>query len=260
VSEAKARYPDAAMALVDRIRREDDLDAQELLEHIRRVTAGGLIAAVGHGDTSVGRTLETALGIAINSSKLPDWRGIEIKSGRGQLGNRRNLFAQVPDWRLGGCRSSAEILARFGYERSGADRKLYVTVSAIRHNAQGLRLQVVPGQDMLAEVSLDPGMPVVAVWPMSLLRARLREKHAETFWVEADTAFVDGIEYFRYTRIMHTRGPIAAQLAPLIEAGHVTLDHLIKDVGGRVVEKGPLFKIDDEGLRLLFPPARLYEL
>ena len=31
-------------------------------------------------DTAVGRTLETALGIPINSAKEPDYRGIELKS------------------------------------------------------------------------------------------------------------------------------------------------------------------------------------
>ena len=49
-------------------------------------------------------------------------------------------------------------------------------------------------------------------------------------------------------------------LRPVAEAGHVTVDHLIKDVGGKVVEKGPLFKVDAAGWSLLFPSVTAYDL
>jgi hypothetical protein len=47
----------------------------------------------------------------------------------------------------------------------------------------------------------------------------------------------------------------------LIDQGIITLDHLIKrNSKGRVVEKGPLFKIKPKGIELLFPPSERYSL
>ncbi|WP_249268237.1 MvaI/BcnI family restriction endonuclease, partial [Vibrio harveyi] len=102
---------------------------------------------------------------------------------------------------------------------------------------------------------------LVAVWPGNLLRNRLKEKHAETFWVEATSEVVDGVEYFQLKRVTHTRSPVASQLMPLIQDGVITMDHLIKrNTKGKSGEKGPLFKIKKRDLQLLFPEPVSYEL
>lgn len=96
---------------------------------------------------------------------------------------------------------------------------------------------------------------------METLHNRLQEKHKETFWVKADSTFIDGHEYFQYSSVEHTKKPISTQFDILIEQGIITLDHLIKrDSKGKVVEKGPLFKIKPEGIDLLFPPSEKYSL
>src|SRR5690606_27603529 len=108
--------------------------AEELLSLLRKIAAQGAVPAMLQADTAIGRTLETLLGININSSKQPDYKGIELKSFRDKRGNRKNLFAQVPDWEASKFKSSAEILNEFGYQRAD-DFKLYCTVSAIVRNS-----------------------------------------------------------------------------------------------------------------------------
>jgi hypothetical protein len=250
----------AAQEFLSGLSADEARDADELLALVRAIAASGPVPAIGSGATAVGRTLESLLGIAINSAKKPDWKTIEIKSFRASRGNRKTLFAQVPDWSLSGCKSSAEILDLMGYDRPGAVRKLYVTVSAAKENAQGLRFRLDQPRDTLVEGSPGRGISNVATWRLAMLRRRLGEKHAETFWVEADSSFVDGREYFHYRRITHTREPVIAQLEPLIAAGNLTMDHLIKHDGAKVVEKGPLFKVDAKGYQLLFPRPRVYAL
>lgn len=211
------------------------------------------------GDTAVGHALESILGIEANSSKQPDYNGIEIKSGRGGK-NRNTIFAQVADWSISPCRKSAEILDKYGYQRED-DMKLYCTVSTQRMNTQGLHFKYNKKNDSLEEWYKE--RELVAVWPGVLLRSRLAEKHKETFWIEADTSKSDkGDELFYYKSVIHTRKPILSQLMPLIESGVITMDHLIKRSGktGRVSEKGPLFKIDKKNLSLLFPEPRNYNL
>jgi hypothetical protein len=87
------------------------------------------------------------------------------------------------------------------------------------------------------------------------------EKHNETFWVTATSSIIDNIEYFHYKKVQHTRKPIVSQFDILLEQGYITLDHAIKRTpNGKVVEKGPLFKIKPDAINLLFPPSKTYQL
>lgn len=234
--------------------------AFELLAMLRKVASAGPIPSMVAADTSVGRTLETALGIDINSSKQPDYKGIELKSFRSSRTNRKNLFAQVPEWALSNFKSSAEILNAFGYHR-GKDFKLYCTVSAITRNSQGLVLRLDSEIKQLVENSDKPEIGDFVIWSLNTLHNRLLEKHKETFWVEATSTYVDGREHFQYSLVEHTKKPTTSQFDILVDQGIITLDHLIKrNSNGKVVEKGPIFKIKPKGLDLLFPPSEKYDL
>jgi len=245
--------------LIEEINSSENLIAYELLALLKKI-ASSPIPSLVDADTSVGRTLETALGININSSKLPDYKGIELKSFRAKKGNRKNLFAQVPNWKLSKFKSSAEILNAFGYWRE-EDFKLYCTVSGITTNSQGLSLKVDHDINHLIESSKEKEIGDFAVWTLEKLHARLIEKHKETFWVAADTISIGGKEHFLYKAVEHTKRPITSQFDILLEQGIITLDHLIKrNSKGKVVEKGPLFKIKPNSLNLLFPPSSHYNL
>lgn len=234
--------------------------ANELLAKLRKIAKKGPIRSTLSADTAVGRTLEQELGVKINSSKQPDYKGIELKAFRGKRGNRKNLFAQVASWNLSKFKSSAEILDAFGYWR-GKDFKLYCTVSSINVNSQGLTLKFEDTVSRLQEHSNNPGIGIFAVWSLQKLHQRLLEKHNETFWIEAKSTKEDGVEYFQFTKAEHTRKPIVSQFDILLQQGIITLDHLIKRTpDGKVVEKGPLFKIKPKALDLLFPPSKLYNL
>lgn len=234
--------------------------AEELLSLLRRIAVQGAVPAMLQADTAIGRTLETLLGININSSKQPDYKGIELKSFRDKRGNRKNLFAQVPDWEASKFKSSAEILNEFGYQR-GDDLKLYCTVSVIVRNSQGLKLKLDTDARQLIETSDKATVGDFVVWGLETLHKRLLEKHNETFWVATDTTIVDGKENFIYKKVEHTKKPIVSQFDILLEQGIITLDHLIKRTSaGKVVEKGPLFKIKPNSLNLLFPPSLSYDL
>lgn len=234
--------------------------ADELLALLNNIASKGAIPAMLQADTAIGRTLETLLGIDINSSKKPDYKGIELKSYRDKRGNRKNLFAQVPDWADSKFKSSAEILDAFGYPR-GDDFKLYCTVSSLVRNSQGLKLKLDTDLRQLIEHSDRTTVGDFVVWGLETLHKRLLEKHNETFWIAADSLMIDGKEHFRYKKVEHTKKPIVSQFDILLEQGIITLDHLIKRTPtGRAEEKGPLFKIKPNGLNLLFPPSQLYTL
>jgi hypothetical protein len=232
--------------------------AQELLNKLKSI-AENKIRATHKGDTAIGMSIEHALGIPANSSKQPDYKGIELKAGRNPK-NRATLFAQVADWSLSALKSSSEILAKYGYER-GEDRKLYCTVSTLKVNSQGLILKYDKLKDELQEWDYYNNS-IIAVWPGSLLRNRLYEKHSETFWIDATSMLINHVEYFSLKKVTHTKTPLLSQFMPLIESGVITMDHLIKKSakGNKVSEKGPLFRMNKKDLDLLFPKPTTYKL
>jgi hypothetical protein len=246
--------------LVNDINGDANEVANELLNKLRNVASEGLIPARVNADTAVGRTLERVLGIDINSSKKPDYKGIEIKSFRSRRKTRKSLFAQVPNWKDSKFKSSTEILNTFGYPR-GKDFQLYCTVSAIVRNSQGLNLRLDTNIQQLIENSDRKAIGDFVVWNLEKLHERLLEKHRETFWVAADSVKKNGREFFQYRAVEHTKKPIVSQFDLLIEQGVITLDHSIKrNAKGRGNEKGPFFKIKPEGIGLLFPPSEKYNL
>lgn len=235
--------------------------ADELLGKLQAIARQGPLRSVmdNKADTAIGRTLETALGIAINSRREPDYKGIELKSYRRALRkskeNRKTLFAKVANWECSKFKSSREILEAFGYER-GEEFKLYCTVSTKVENSQGLSFKIDDKAGMLNECSSLAGIGAFATWALQDLRNALAEKHNETFWVGANAYDVSGHEHFELQTVTHTRKPILSQFDILLDQGEITMDHLIKrNAKGRVSEKGPLFKISAASLGLLFPPS-----
>ncbi|PJE78273.1 hypothetical protein CI610_02796 [invertebrate metagenome] len=243
-------------SFLDRYINAESKVSAELLTKLKAL-AKHPIRALGKGDTAIGMAIEDALGVPPNSSKKPDYKGIELKSGRGSK-NRTTLFAQVPNWKKSECKSSHVILKKYGYERD-TDFRLYCTISTRKSNSQGLFFEC-DKDDHLYEKHKDGEN--VAVWDGEKLRERLLEKHPETFWIQAKSVILDGVEHFYLQSVIHTRAPMLSQLMPLIERGVITMDHLIKQKEGQkgASEKGPLFKINKRDLPLLFPSPKHHSL
>jgi hypothetical protein len=245
--------------IINNIKSDESAIAEELLEKMKEISKRGFIESLSNTDTGIGRTLEHLLGIEMNSSKDPDYKGIELKSFREKTGVRKNLFAQVPDWSKSKFKSSREILENFSYIRNGI-KKLYCSLSTKVPNSQGLMLRLENSEDCVYENSDNKDIGDFAVWEMEVLKKRLQEKHRETFWIEAVSIKKDGKEYFKYEKIIHTKKPLSTQFVTLLEQGDITLDHLIKEKDGYVSEKGPIFKIKSGALNLLFPKSSSYIL
>ena len=238
--------------------------ASELLDKITEIHKMGFVKGVTHGDTNVGRTLETLLGISQNSSKAPDYKGIELKSRRGspKKGSKGvdkiTLFTNVPDWSRSNF-SAKQIIETFGYEGEHG-RQLYCTISNTP-NSQGLYLDASDEIDLINKAQTKQYKGDVAVWALSKLKERLNEKHRETFWVYAKSDSVDGSEYFRYDFVKHTRKPNSTNMGSMFDAGILTVDYAmyIKPSGG-VRDHGYLFRTSRDNFNQIFPLEKVYDL
>ena len=224
-------------------------------------------------DTAIGRQVEALLGIDMNASKLPDYKGIELKSFRSQRPSiKKNLFCKVPDWELSHLKSGAEIVEKYGY-MSGGIKSYRNTLYCKAPNSQNLRLNMNYPDDLL-EIEEDKilgenqfkKVADVAVWRLQTLHECLLTKHHETFWIEVDTRIGDqGQEQFMFNKIEHTRNPIVSQFDILLEQSMITVDLLLgrpkvnletgkPKKGGDAVS----FKIKKSAAGLLFPDSTIY--
>ncbi|MCI1130333.1 MvaI/BcnI family restriction endonuclease [Stenotrophomonas maltophilia] len=243
--------------------------AEELLQRLREIHSEGPLLTVTSGPTGVGMTLERRLGIAPNSRKEPDFKGIELKASRSRKGGRKSvnritLFSRVPLWRDSPVGTALALLEEHGY-RDAFDRlQIYGTLSA-RPNAQGFYLEL-DGGSLYASRIVEGRSERLLCWKVEDLKHSLVEKHRETFWVKAVSNGVGANEEFHYVEVAHTTGPLEANVPELLAIGKIELDlvmHRIpaKRVGTfRVRDHGYLFKIRPQDLDMLFPPAKRYQL
>ncbi len=219
-------------------------------------------------DTGVGRTVEKLLGIDMNASKNPDYKGIELKSHRRHSQVRNALFTQAPDWSISKFKSGREIVNAYGYIPNGLNSKtLQVTLSSIKPNNQNLGQKVDLTNQLLEadEFCLISNENVeyrklrdVAVWKLEKLHQRLLSKHRETFWIDVETTIIGGHEYFRCSEIIHTKHPIPSQFDILLDQGQITVDLLLC----RPSRHGDTysFKMRKAARPLLFPESETYKL
>lgn len=238
--------------------------AKELLERLRDISSQGFIPSLRDGPTGIGFTLETHLGIAANSRRAPDFKGIEIKAGRsrgsGGSATRTTLFSKAPEWKLSALGNGNAVLARYGYPNAESGRlQLYCTLAS-SPNSLGLYLQVAESVP-LVEMRGPTGI-VDLIWPLGDLEKALAYKHRETFWVSAhQRRSSSGAEEFLFEKVTHTRQPLVTNLGPLISAGTIEMDlTLSRKPSGAARDHGYLFKIWRRDLESLFPKPVVHSL
>lgn len=250
-----------------------DLVSEELLGRLMEFQNIWLDTKL-NADTAIGREVETLLGIEMNASREPDYKGIELKSFRSQRPSiKKNLFCKVPDWDISKLKSGAEIVEKYGYMSDGV-KSYRNTLYCSKPNSQNLRLNM-NYPDNLLEIEEDrriaddvfKKISDVAVWRLQTLHQCLLTKHHETFWIEVNTRLGEnGQEQFMFNKIEHTRNPIVSQFDILLEQSMVTVDLLLgrpkvdartgnPKKGGDAVS----FKIKKSAAGLLFPNSVIYK-
>lgn len=231
--------------------------SEELLSRFRSIKGQWFESEV-KADTGIGRTIETFLGIKMNSDRTPDYKGIELKSHREKRTSKKNvLFTQTPDWEISALKSGREIAAKYGYLKEG--KLTYQnTVQCTPPNSQMLFLNVNQLEELLELQAQKKRIEDVAVWRLMKLHERLLTKHKETFWIEVVNEVYDGKEFFMYKQIEHTRNPNIGQFDILLEQNLITVDLLLCRPSGHGDTYS--FKIKAKGMPLLFPERIIYNI
>ena len=167
----------------------------------------------------------------------------------------------------------AELVKAFGkwtYNERKGERRLALenTTYASHANSHGLILDVDANNDMLNLCHIDQEMERAIMrrcsfWHLSSLRQQLLIKHHETFWVQAQSINREGIEWFRYDKIVHTKNPNDSLFGSLVEADKIMVNlvaHISENAPNKCRDHGMLFKMWPANLPLLFGEPEVYDL
>jgi hypothetical protein len=266
----KAELDNALINIIPNTRAELSTTAAELLRKLECIAGRGFVPSLRAGDTGVGMTLETLLGISENSSQLPDYKGIELKSTRidasGRQRNRDQLFSKVPSWKLSPLGSAEKLVFTRGYIDDDGQSALRNTVSGSSVNSQGLYLDVDYAngylRQMFADIQVQDFSPVHDMtWVISELKAALAKKHQETFWVKARHNNDRQNEQFHYVEVEHTASPHLHKLETLFETGLLTVEYTLHiKPTGKARDHGYLFKLKANSAASLFSSVSHYDL
>ena len=203
--------------------------AEELLEKCKKINKKGFVKTLRAGDTGVGYTFESLLGIKSNSNKSPDYKGIELKTGRESKTIRPNLFSMAPNWDISNLKNAEEILEkRGGYSPKYGPCK--VIFHTIKNQVNSYGLSLVLENNVINQIYKNNGQKEYDVkWLLSDFNQRLKEKHSETFWISAKCEGARGSkeESFHYKKIVHTGNVNLTIIPTLIELGVITVDYLL---------------------------------
>ena len=245
-----------------KLSQEKQSIAHELYNKIKDIHNKGFIPTVVSGDTGVGMTLEHELGIPPNSQAKPDYKGIELKATRETYTDTRNvqLFNKRPDWENSPCKSTTDVLNNYGYYREEKNRvQLYCDIFYGKPNTQELFLDIDDDETKLMVVHTRNGE--VIEWDLNELKDSLEEKHKETFWIEAESKYINNIEHFKYNKIIHTKNPNTHLLTLLIMNNTIRLS-----IGMHFKPNGSPYwrqfalRLNKKDLNKLFPEPKEYDL
>lgn len=237
----------------------DEFVVREIVDKLEGY-AGRFVESRGSGDMGVGKTVEWMLGIQANSSKDPDFQGIEIKSARtGQAKNKlTTLFSKTPDRKLSPMKPY-DVVMTFGRPHEETQRyQIYATVGP-RHsprNTMGFFTAISDDGLSFELRNLSKPAPLF-IWPLDSLRSALLKKHRRTMWVSVDSRKAGGLEEFQVIGCKLTGSPSFESFLDLIREGKITIDLTMSLKGTRqgVRDHGYLFRVDNSQLDGLFLSA-----
>lgn len=227
-----------------------DAPLAELLQRFDDVKGRGWIESLRRGDTGIGYTFETLLGIRENNLQIADFKGIEIKckqkksSGQGKI----NLFQQAPTWTFG--RSMRERLTELGIPGPEGLYRLHSQVT-VQPNNLGLRLFLNSAKN---NIKLEKHSTEVGYWLYSRLEQRLMEKHSRAAFVKASIQTAPDATQFRYEELVYCEGPKFDRFLNLVRDRKVVVEFLMYEKpNGSVRDRGiPWRLISDTFLNQLF--------
>lgn len=192
-----------------------DRSLTELLEKFDGIKERGWIDSLRTGDTGIGYTFETLLGIKENNDQLADFQGIEIKcKGTKEHGpsnsSKINLFQAGPvSLKKATAKERIRILGKPG------DEGLYSCCSQVTAtpNNLGLMLDILRASE---KIDLRKNAEALGFWSFPHLARRLAEKHSRAAFVKARVRKTKTKNQYAYEELVYCDRPSIERFVNLV--------------------------------------------
>lgn len=200
------------------------------------------------GDTGIGYTFESLLGIKENNDKTADFQGIELKckrlkdGGTGALG-KVNLFQQTPEW--SSKSSSFQRLTSIGQLNEEGRWACFSQVSTTPNN---LNLSLL-GKAGASQLDLHKDANLIGYWSHQTLEKRLLEKHSRAAFILARVKSTKTGSKFCYEQLIYCEQPTIGRFLELVNKNHLVFEFMMSEkLGGKVRNHGYPWRLVREDL------------
>lgn len=205
-----------------------DASPTELLEKFDAIKERGWIDSLRTGDTGIGYTFETLLGIEENNDERADFKGIEIKckgtkEGGPSTSSKNNLFQAGPVWLVEAtAKERIRILGRPG------DDGLYACYSQVTAtpNNLGLLLDILHARQ---KIDLRKSAEALGYWSFPQLAKRLAEKHSRAAFVKARVRNAKTKSQFAYEELVYCDRPSIERFVNLVADRNIVFEFTMSE-------------------------------
>lgn len=214
-----------------------DENLLDLLGKFDIVKDMGWVPSRRRGDTGIGYTFESLLGIEENNDRRADYRGIELKckasrEGSGFARGKINLFQQGPIWTDGA--TTAQRIRLFGKQKPNGEWTCNSQVTTAPNN-RGAVLSVVEPSERINLMRLRDEH---GHWLFSKLEERLREKHSRAAIIKAKARELNGGQQFKYEEFIYCEHPSIDKFIALVRNRNIVFEFLMKEQAGGARNRG----------------------
>lgn len=205
-----------------------DASLSELLEKFDGIKERGWIDSMRTGDTGIGYTFETLLGIKENNDQRADFQGIEIKckgtkEGEVSTSSKINLFQAGPVWLVEAtAKERIRILGKPG------DDGLYACYSQVTAtpNNLGLLLDILRASE---KIDLRKSAKALGFWSFPQLAKRLAEKHSRAAFVKARVRNTKTKSQYAYEELVYCDRPSIERFVNLVADRNIVFEFTMSE-------------------------------
>ncbi|VAX09723.1 hypothetical protein MNBD_GAMMA25-1239 [hydrothermal vent metagenome] len=224
-----------------------------LTDKLKRLRNRNFLPVHRSGSGRYGLTLERYLSIPQNSSKDPDFMGIELKTKYGK--GLQTLFSRVPSQYLA-CKDKNELVEKFGYADKARKRRALYTSFNNTPDSLGFYLANKPDRLVVNKKQLE-----ILEYDDSVLEDALLSKHNETAYISVSKKWLkNGNAGCRFDQLLYCKTPSLLRFMKMAKDGNVYLDFTLSEKQGRVKDHGFLWRVPKEAIGELYLETRLIDL
>ena len=217
-----------------------------LYSSFKKIAEMGFIESMRPGDTGIGFTLETLLGIKENSDSAPDLGTHELKSTRKGSQSLQTLFtyATKEHWKL----SKSQVLLRYGkISKEGEELSVYNSITK-KPNKNGFYFKTTEEHLIVKNADTE-----ILRWTWKELVHKFENKFPACIKVFADSKFVNRNEYFHYNEVYNFTNADESKFKNLFVLDKIRIDLRLKTNDfGKILDKGTAFRIQEKNMKYLF--------